>query len=322
MNDELSDADYELLCEALNDGFPDMLGRKNPNNRKDIGSAFSTNPLGQETTFFMPYENAPSTLTQSVQKDIHTSKDGIFDEVDFQREYLALNPFGFELEKLERYFRSKVAEHKPRLLQAYHDYLEVAEPYPLEFLVEQPGFPDVFDGIYSYGQWVENILVPYSKIWFEHTIMELFIKAEPLELLPSDGEPPVTASLALFRLEKRLEAHFLLGRMIEHYKWKFKHERLIVQRNLQFELAGSGGGKSSNSKRIIRLEAFMKHIEALSALVGLVAEERIFSQAWDNAIEAGEHMPKTAKVRFDYEVQIRSVEPFRSRYQTIFRKDA
>lgn len=322
MDEQLSDAEYELLSEALDDGFPDMLGRRNPNNRQNLGQAFSTNPLGQETTFFMPYEGAPATLIPSIQQDILDSVGGVFAEVNFQRDYLALNPFGFNLPKLKTYFCSKVTEQRPRLVERFNDYLATAEPYPLEFLMGEPGFPDVFDGVFTFNQWLENVLVPYSKIWFEHQISGLIDEAYRQEVAPCDGAPRDSVSLATYRLEKRFTAYFLLGRTVEHYRWKFKHERLIVQRKTQLELAGSGGGKSSSSKRIIKLKAFMEQIEALSGLVDLVTEDRIFAQAWDNAVATGVDMPKTPKVRFDYEVQIRSIEPFKGRYQAIFKKSA
>jgi hypothetical protein len=47
MVEQLTEAEFELLCEALNDGFPDMLGKRNPKNRNNLGSVFNTNPLGE-----------------------------------------------------------------------------------------------------------------------------------------------------------------------------------------------------------------------------------------------------------------------------------
>ena len=326
MTEQLSQAEFELLCEALEDGFPDMLGEKNPKNRKNHGTIFDTNPLGEEVTYFMPEENAPSSFETKNRGSEELTKPGIYADVDFSRDYFALHPFGFNLQKLKCFYNKKVAEWRPFLLQRYSEYLKTAEPYSMELPVYEQGYPNVFDDIFSYKQWIDNILVPYSKIWFEHQIAELIRSAifyderlsldEPLSL----DERPTLKWLKGFYLAKQLKLHFIIGRMVEHYKWKFKFEHSIVRKNLQLVLAGSGGGKASSSKRTTRLEAFMEQIEALAQLTDLMAEERLLAQAWDNASNAGHDIPKTPKVRFEYEVQIRSVEPFKARYEAIFRK--
>lgn len=322
MAEQLSESEYELLCEALDDGFPDMLGRRNQANRADHGNVFASNPLGQEVTYFLPYEGGPSEFDEETRKRIRESDGGIYKEANSLMEYFALNPFGFNLAKLRAFFGGKVAEHREILDSKYQEYLETAEPFPYEFLVHEPGFPDVFDGVYSYPQWLENILEPYSKIWFEHQIADLINRAGYIE----EGliEDPISpkAPLVEFRREERIAAHFLLGRLVEHYKWKFKHENSLVKRKLQFELAGSGGGRASQAKRTERLDAFMSQIEALADLAGKIDEDRILAQAWDNVCKRRNDMPKTPKVRFDYEVDLRSCEPFKARYDAVFRNNA
>jgi hypothetical protein len=328
MSENLSQVEYELLCEALDDGFPDMLGTRNPKNRKNQGTIFGTNPLGEDLTFFMPYENAPSTFEGIALEHDVFARQGIYDTVDFSRDYFALNPFGFNLQKLKHFFDKQVASWQPLLLRRFNAYLETAECFPLENLMDEPGFPDVFSGVFNYNQWIENILVPYSKIWFEHEISDLIREAlfnedsfDDKDFFGNEDHSK-SQSLKDWVLSKKMERHFLIGRMAEHYKWKFKYEHSIVQRNLQLELAGSGGGKSSSGKRIARLEALMQQIEALAQLSDVMAEERILAQAWDNASKAVHEMPKTPKVRFEYEVQLRSIEPFKTRFQAIFQKNA
>jgi len=176
--------------------------------------------------------------------------------------------------------------------------------------------------MYSYRQWEENVLVPYSKVWFEFQISSLIKKAEYKENSNPYHQTKGDPTFEEHYVEKAKKDHFLLGRMVEQYKWKFRYEATVVQRRAQLKNAGTAGGSSSKTKRTKRLEAFMDHIEALAHLTDIMTEERILAQAWDDASNSGNDMPKTPKVRFDYEVQLRSVEPFKARYQAVFQKIA
>lgn len=82
------------------------------------------------------------------------------------------------------------------------------------------------------------------------------------------------------------------------------------------------GGRKSREQRRYRLEALMQAIESLSEVVGHVSESRILEQAWEDAENAIDAMPRTKNIRFDYEVAIRSEEPFKSRYRAVFGKNA
>lgn len=323
MTEHLSEEDYQRLCEALEDGFPDMLGRRNPANKKQHGNVFATNPLGEEVSYFMPYEAPPSFLNNDTRQKLLTSKAGIYPEADSSREYFSLSPFGFNLEKLKAFFDTQVAEYRPLLKKEYDQYLKTAEYIPYEFLVDEPGFPDVFDGVYSYEQWEENIVVPYSKIWFDLEILRLINDAlRPLSDPRAEAGLPSSSFAIKHETSRKMKTHFLLGRLVEHYKWKFRYESSLVARKLQFEHAGNSGGKASKTKRTARLEAYMVQVEILADLVGKIDESRILEQAWENACGLRTDMPKTPKIRFEYEVELRSIEPFKTRYEHVFRKNA
>lgn len=94
-------------------------------------------------------------------------------------------------------------------------------------------------------------------------------------------------------------------------------EVALRSRDIQ-ERRAKGGGEASRKKRANRLSMFLDEIEKLTPLVGLVSEERILSQAWDNLKEAQSDWPVTPKIRFEYEVELRSIEPFKSRYRAVF----
>ncbi|WP_170474683.1 hypothetical protein [Ruegeria arenilitoris] len=86
--------------------------------------------------------------------------------------------------------------------------------------------------------------------------------------------------------------------------------------------AGAGGGNTSRKRRLENLEAVMKEIEKLAGIVGLVREDRIVEQAFENAKASKSNFPKSKKSEEDYGVALRSDEPFKSRYDAVFRKDA
>ncbi|MGR3551593.1 hypothetical protein [Pseudooceanicola sp.] len=86
--------------------------------------------------------------------------------------------------------------------------------------------------------------------------------------------------------------------------------------------AGRAGGQASRERRLANLEIMMQEIEALSRVVGIISEERILQQARESASRRCDTMPKSKSTLADYETALRSEEPFRSRYESVFRKNA
>ncbi|WP_171171343.1 hypothetical protein [Ruegeria sp. HKCCA0370] len=86
--------------------------------------------------------------------------------------------------------------------------------------------------------------------------------------------------------------------------------------------AGKAGARSSRHRRLQNLELLMQQIEQLSGAVEFVSEERIVEQALEKTVEKHEDFPKTQKTHADYGTALRSVEPFKSRYEAVFRKNA
>ena len=89
-----------------------------------------------------------------------------------------------------------------------------------------------------------------------------------------------------------------------------------------YKKAGIGGGRASRERKLANLEILIEEIEGLKGAVGLVSEDRIVAQAFDTAIARHKNMPKSKKTRDDYETALRSEEPFKSRYEAVFRKNA
>jgi len=321
--ESLTEEEYFELCDALEDGFPDMLGRKMSFNKQNRGNLFSTNPLGEEVTFFMASEDVPSELTQTERSLLKEASGDFYLETDSFREYFSLNPFGFNFEKVKLFFDRRVEAIKPSLKEKYNEYLCNAELIPDEFLANEPGYPDVFDGIYSFPQWLENILVPYSKTWFEDEISRLLRLAKYKEESFNEPNEQFEANeWAIAPAIEEMRILLLVGRMVEHYKWKFRFESALVSRKQQFERAGSGGGSTSKAKRIQRLNDLMTEIETFADHVDKFGENLVLRQAWENLSKRRSDIPKTPKIRAEYEADLRSCAPFRERYEALFPKNA
>ena len=86
--------------------------------------------------------------------------------------------------------------------------------------------------------------------------------------------------------------------------------------------AGVGGGKASSKKRLENLEIVIEEIEKLAGIVGQISEDRIVEQAFEIAKGRKPHFPKSRKTIEEYGTALRSQEPFKSRYEAVFRKNA
>jgi hypothetical protein len=99
-------------------------------------------------------------------------------------------------------------------------------------------------------------------------------------------------------------------------------EKIALQSVETRKMAGKGGAQASRKRRQSNLEALMQELEKLVGTVGLISEERILAQAFESVAEINPRMPKSKKTRDDYETALRSEEPFKTRYEAIFRRSA
>lgn len=86
--------------------------------------------------------------------------------------------------------------------------------------------------------------------------------------------------------------------------------------------AGKGGAKASRERKLANLELLMQEIEKLTGAYSLFSEDRIVEQAFETAREREPNFPKSKKTLDDYGTALRSEEPFKSRYEAVFRKNA
>ncbi|PHO03015.1 hypothetical protein CSC82_13910 [Rhodobacteraceae bacterium 4F10] len=123
----------------------------------------------------------------------------------------------------------------------------------------------------------------------------------------------------------RLWSVFFIGRYLNELHWQDKHwqDSLVgKQASISQDRRVEASGLKSKQQRIKRLEKVMGEIEKLSNSFPEFSEELIVRQAFDNATSKVSNMPKSKKTLDDYETTLRSDEPFKSRYEAVFGKNA
>ncbi|NIZ62234.1 hypothetical protein DL239_14745 [Sedimentitalea sp. CY04] len=316
----LTDEEIEQLADALEDGFRDDYIPGMEMRKLVLGNLFETNPLGDDAVYFPVADGLnEERLRVATSRDNRDELD-LFKETSWETDMLWRNAFGFNLDKVEKYFRSKHDEVIGEYKRRYEKYLsngDFDEAYDYDFGVFS-GEPDTFE------QWVEGRIFPYTRRWFERHIFTLIkeVRGSQRHLsedLVAEGKPVLPG----YWLEKLVVSAMQLGRMVEHYRWKFQYESSIVRRKEQSQKAGSGGGKSSSLAREARLEAFMFAIEQLADLFPRMSEDAIVMQAFENAAKREEKFWKVAPGQAErYVVPLRSEQPFKRRYDAIFRGNA
>ncbi|MCA0930661.1 MULTISPECIES: hypothetical protein [Ruegeria] len=164
----------------------------------------------------------------------------------------------------------------------------------------------------------------FTKRWFEFKILD---ELASFKSYIHEGSRDSELSKAIAgQLRHYMYGQLLaLGRMVEHYRWKFSYEDAAITgvRSAKTRLrAGEAGARASRKRRLQNLESLMQQIEELSDAVGLINEERIVEQALEKTVEKRKDFPKSAKTHADYGTALRSEEPFKSRYEAVFKKNA
>lgn len=311
MTEKLTNDEIQQLNDAFEDGFRDEYLPGSKMVKVDLGKLFETNPLNDEAVFYQASDPFDENMVRSATSSKNRDNDDLFGDMSWESSMFWGNPFGFNFEKVEAYFRTKQDEVIAEYAQRFER--EIGE------LWSQGLYDD--DGPNTFEQWIEGRIFPYTRRWFERHIAALCrgVRLEEKRLsehLNSTADIP----LPQFHLGRLVANAAKLGRMVEHYRWKFSHEELIVRRKDQSDRAGRGGAKSSSKKKVERLSVLMDEIEKLSSVVGLMSEDRILSEAFEQATLVRSDMPITQRTRFEYAVELRSVEPFKSRYGVVFRK--
>jgi hypothetical protein len=99
-------------------------------------------------------------------------------------------------------------------------------------------------------------------------------------------------------------------------------ERIALQSVDVRKMAGEGGAKASRERKLANLLVLIEEIEKLADTVGLISEDRIVAQAFESGRDRQPNMPKSKRSLEDYGTALRSEEPFKTRYEAVFRRNA
>ncbi len=124
--------------------------------------------------------------------------------------------------------------------------------------------------------------------------------------------------------EHRLRAGFQFGKAVAEAQWKERTENQLKIASTVSTIrkrAGEGGAGASRARRLRNLETLMEAIEAMANVAGIFSEDRIVAQAIETAQARETNMPKSKKTLDEYGTALRCEEPFKSRYEAVFRKN-
>ena len=201
------------------------------------------------------------------------------------------------------------------------------ESYPLDFADYEEAPPiarspyEVIRRIISPD--LSNMELVFTKRWFELKILDELSDFEDYLYdsgRDSDLSKEIAAQLRGFMFAKAMS----LGRMVEHYRWKFSYEADALKgiRTSEADSArGRSGGDTSAQAKRENILSLLDEIEKLGDLFPRIGEDAIFEQAYSNA-SATRRMPKTQKTIDEYGIIIRSEPEYKARYDAIFRKGA
>lgn len=318
MSEKLSQQEMIELDEALEDGFKDDYLPGLKLEKVEMGDLFHTNPLSPDVVYVSSRSYFDDQSVRSVAQSENMDDSGFFKETNWSSETFWSIPFGFNFEKIQAYFEKKRKEVISEYTERYFGHSE-----------NEDAFNSSFEDRPSFEQWIESAQYPYTKRWFERHALTLSRRISfainEIETSSEDDrspENPFNGKMRNFWTKRYIADAVKLGRLDEHYRWKFQFEAQIVNRNQQYDQAGSSGGKASSTRRLANLEILMQQIEQLSGAVGLISEERIVEQALEKSVAKQKGFPKSHKTHADYGTALRSEEPFKSRYEAEFRKNA
>lgn len=170
---------------------------------------------------------------------------------------------------------------------------------------------------------LSNLGLVFTKRWFEFKILDELASYEHF-LHDGERDSPLSKQIASQTRGYMQGRLMSLGRMVEHYRWKFSYEAAAL-RGLQTteadKVRGQKGGDASGRTRRQNLDCLFGEVELLGDLFPRMSEEAIFEQAYLNATQK-RSMPKSPKTIDAYGTTIRSDERYKARYEAIFRKYA
>lgn len=237
MSERFTEDEYKELEAALDDGFNDWSLSSQKQHKVPLGKLFSTNPLFDVT---VKVSNKAAFAGHNVNQisEENITSNPLYDSMDFEQVFLS-SPFGYDLDKLETLFnkrRETYLQEKKDTLLAEYDELKYERPWDDEEFDPTPHFDD----------FIVAKTFPFTKSWFE---LKIWGHIQHLKSEVSRRERLLSSQrLKSARVNDDMddfifgavngniiEEAVLLGRTLEHYRWKFRFENGTIsgERNSQ-----------------------------------------------------------------------------------------
>ena len=184
------------------------------------------------------------------------------------------------------------------------------------------------DSLASISEQLSNSEINDTESWQAHNLLSLLrilnVKRRLRKGAKEDKKPVSSDQLDCLILDT-FDIGFLAGRLWSEYRTKENLEELVEKGEASViaqEKRTKASASKSSEKRFINIEYLLKEIENLAGHHPAFSEESIFKQAYENARVKNPNMPKSKKTLDEYGTVLRSEEPFKSRYEAVFRKNA
>lgn len=189
----------------------------------------------------------------------------------------------------------------------------------------------MFDGQPSSAEWFALHIYQLSEL-IDHKIQEEVGFRKEVDELAGDVDDYYVSEMEPDRYKERrlpfvqvVDAAIKIGFLYRDAWWLEQHGDAAALGYTARRIgakAGIAGGKASRKRRLANLKILIEEIEKLSGVVDLISEERIVAQAIESSQGREPYMPKSKKTLDEYGTALRSEEPFKTRYEAVFRKNA
>lgn len=269
----LSEVETEELEKALGDSFDSFTSTGGEELLIDVSEIYPNPLFGSHVRVRLPVSDPNAEVHSMTSQDWDSEELHLFFsdfQIDDAPEWFDTNPFQFNVRAIRDFFERRVETIRGEIRQQY-------DPLPIE--QEPDSSEDIPWGWSPTEDEETDILTSYwpeylSKDWFEIHIFEEFEHLDFLVGIQQRHKGPFDRASHFWGTVGRI------GRMVEHYRWRFRFEADVIRGKKGLDSARAGGTERAKSTSPVRRSILRKMEE-------LVAKGHSISSAASLAFQAG-----------------------------------
>lgn len=246
----LSEDDTKDLEKALGDSFDSFTSTAGEELLVDVSHIYPNPLFGSRLRIRLPKPNPDEKDAHEINQDWDSEDlDNFFEDfqIDDAPKWFDSNPFRFDAKAIREFFERRVEIIREEIRRQYEpsptaQELEAGEDFPWDWSNAKEDPDDI---LLSY--WPEHL----SKAWFEINIFEEFEHLDfLLKIQEQHGKSVGHSSYYSVSVGR-------IGRMVEHYRWRFRFEADVIRGKKGLDSARAGGterAKSTSLKRLVILK--------------------------------------------------------------------